>query len=114
MSLMVTAAIATAVLYWVPSACASSITNRGDKDWKVTVIEGKTTKDHVLAPSAALDGICEKGCVVRLNDNEEDEYELRGSETVSIEDGFLYYDGPPASAVPKADDADRPFEPGSE
>jgi len=114
MSWMVVAAAVTAALYWVPSACASSITNRDGKDWKVTVIEGKTTKDHVLAPSAALEGICQKGCVVRLNDNEKDEYELKGSETVSIEDGYLYYDGPPASAVPKADDADQPFEPGSE
>jgi hypothetical protein len=109
---MVVAATVTAAL-WVPSACASSITNRDDKDWKVTIIEGATTKDHVLAPSAALKGICQKGCVVRLNDNEKDDYELKGSEAVSIEDGFLYYDGPPASAVPKAEDADRPFEPGS-
>jgi len=110
---MVIAATATAALYWVPSACASSITNRDSKDWKVTVIEGETTKGHVLVPSAALEGICLKGCVVRLNDNEKDEYELKGSEEVSIEDGYLYYDGPPASAVPKADDADQPPEPGS-
>jgi len=112
MSLKVVAATVTAALLWVPSACASSITNRDGKDWKVTVIEGTTTKDHVLAPSAALKGICQKGCVVRLNDSEKDEYELKGSEAVSIEDGYLYYDGPPASAVPKADDADRPSEPG--
>jgi len=111
MSFMVVAATVTAAL-WVPVACSSSVTNRDDKDWKVTVIEGKTTKGHVLAPSAALEGICQKGCVVRLNDNEKDEYELNGSETVSIEDGYLYYDGPPASAVPKVDDADRPFGPG--
>ena len=109
---MAVAAAVTAALYWVPSACASSITNRDDKDWKVTVIEGDATKDHVLASSAALDGICLKGCVVRLNDDK-DEYELKGSETVSIEDGYLYYDGPPASAVPKVDDADRPSEPGA-
>jgi hypothetical protein len=114
MSTMVVAALVTAALIWVPGACASSITNRDGKDHKVTVIEGKAAKDHVLAPSAALERICEKGCVVRLNDNEKDEYELKGSETVSIEDGYLYYDGPPASAVPKVDDADRPFEPGSE
>jgi hypothetical protein len=114
MTTMVVAAVATAALIWVPGACASSITNRNGKDHKVTVIEGKATKDHVLAPSAALEGICQKGCVVRLNGNDKDEYELKGSETVSIEDGFLYYDGPPASAVPKVDDADRPFVPGSE
>lgn len=109
---MAVAVTVTAAL-WVSSACASSITNRDDKDWKVTIIEEATTGSHVLAPSAALKSTCQKGCVVRLDDNEKVEYVLKGSERVSIEDGYLYYDGPPASAVPKAEDADRPFEPGS-
>jgi hypothetical protein len=108
---MAVAASLSVVLLWSPVACASSITNRDDKDYKVTVIEAKATKDHVLRPSAALDGICEKGCVIRLDDKESDEYELKGSEVVSIEDGYLYYDGSPPSAVPKADDADQPSEP---
>jgi hypothetical protein len=80
----------------------------------ITVIEAGTAKGHVLRPSAALEGICKKGCVIRLNDSDKDEYELKGSDVVSIEEGFLYYDGPPASAVPKADDADQPFVPGAE
>jgi len=113
MPLKVVAAFLIAALFWFPPAYASSITNRDAKDYKVTVIEGKATKAHVLKPSAALEGICQKGCVIRLNDNENDEYELQGSDVVSIEDGYLYYDGPPASAVPKADDADRPSEPGA-
>ena len=71
-------------------------------------------KDHVLRPNAALEGICQKGCVIRLNDSDKDEYELQGSEVMSIEDGYLYDDGPPASAVPKADDAGQPFLPGSQ
>jgi hypothetical protein len=52
--------------------------------------------------------------VIRLNDSENDEYELQSSDVVSIEDGYLYYDGPPASAVPKADDAEQPFRPGAD
>ena len=111
MSPMAVAVSLSVALLSSPIACASSITNRDDKDFKVTVIEAKATNDHVLRPSAALDGICEKGCVIRLNDNVKDEYELKGSEVVSIEDGYLYYDGAPASAVPKADDADQPSEP---
>jgi hypothetical protein len=114
MSAKAVAAVAIAALLWFPAAYASSINNRDDKDHKVTVIEGETTKDHVLKPSAVLEGICQKGCVIRLNDSENDEYELQGSDIVSIEDGYLYYDGPPASAVPKADDADQPFKPGAE
>ena len=83
---------------------AVSITNRDDKEHKLTVIEdeGKTKADHVLKGGGQLDGVCKAGCIVRLNDSEEDEYELEGTETVSIEEGFLYYDGgdAPAEAAP--------------
>jgi hypothetical protein len=113
MSVKVVAALATAVLFWSPLAHASSLTNRDGKDFKVTVIEGRETKDQVLKPSAALEGICLKGCVVRLNDSDNDEYELQGSDVVSIEDGHLYYDGPPPSAVPKAAEAAEPSKPGT-
>jgi hypothetical protein len=80
------------------SASAISITNRDDKDHKVTVIEGETKTDHALKATAVIENICLKGCVVRLNDSENDEYELEGTEVVSIEDGYLYYDGPDAPA----------------
>jgi hypothetical protein len=78
-----------------PSAAAGvSVTNRDDKDYKLTIIEGEVKTDHVLKPSQVLEGVCEKGCVIRLNDSENDEYELEGSEIVSIEEGYLYYDSP--------------------
>lgn len=77
---------------------AISITNRDDKDHKVTVIEGETKTDHALKSTAVIENICLKGCIVRLNDSENDEYELEGTEVVSIEDGYLYYDGPDAPA----------------
>jgi hypothetical protein len=102
----------TVALIWTQDAYASSITNRDGKDQKVTVIEGNAAADRILRPSARLEGVCSKGCVIRLNDSHQDEYELKGSEVVSIEDGYLYFDGPPASAVPKAGDADQPSEPG--
>jgi hypothetical protein len=76
---------------------AVSLTNRDERDHKVTVIEGEAKTDHVLKPSIALEGICPKGCVVRLDDNEDDEYQLESADVVSIEDGFLYYDQPDAS-----------------
>lgn len=86
-------------------AAAISITNRDDKEYKITVLEedGAKTTDHVLKPNQILEGICMKGCVIRLNDNEEDEYELvEGTEVVSIEEGYLYYDQEetPGSAAP--------------
>lgn len=111
---LVVAVALSVALVSIPSAFASSITNRDGNDHQVRVIEGNAATDHILRPSATLEGVCDSGCVVRLNDNPKDEYQLQGSDVVSIEDGYLYYDGPPASAVPKAGDADRPSEPAPE
>ena len=108
--MVVTVSLSVALI-WSPIAYASSIKNRDGKDYKVSVVEGNATNAHVLRASASLEGVCPKGCVIRLNDSEKDEYELKGSDVVSIEDGYLYHDGPPASAVPKAGDADQPSEP---
>ena len=82
------------------AAHAVSITNRDERDHKVTIIEGEAKADHVLKPSQTLTDICLKGCTIRLNDSEDDEYRLAASDVVSIEDGTVYYDGPDASAGP--------------
>jgi hypothetical protein len=78
---------------------AASLSNRDDRDHKITIVEGEATADQVLKPQQALEGICPKGCVVRLNDNEDDEYQIEATDVVSIEEGYLYYDTPEA-AVP--------------
>ena len=84
-----------AIALSAPQALAVvSVTNRDDKDHKLTVVEGEIRTEHVLKPTQVLEGICAKGCVIRLNDSENDEYELEGTEVVSIEEGYLYYDGP--------------------
>ncbi len=93
----IAAGLFAAVLSATGAAGEVSITNRDDKDHKLTIIvEGEAQADHVLKPSQVLEGVCAKGCVIRLNDSENDEYELEGGEVVSIEDGYLYYDGPEA------------------
>lgn len=89
-------------------AAAVSLTNRDARDHKVTIVEGDKQQEHTLKPSAMLDGLCAKGCIIRLNDSENDEYELDGTEVVSIEDGYLYYDGPDAPGEPEAGDAGKP------
>ena len=96
-ALMVSVAAAA---YGAEAAVAVSLTNRDDRDHKVTILEGDVRQDHTLAPSAVLEGICTKGCVIRLNDSDSDEYELEGDEVVSIEEGYLYYDGPDAPPEP--------------
>jgi len=83
------------------AAGAVSVTNRDDKDHKVTIIEGDIRKDHVLKPAIVLEGVCQKGCIVRLNDSADDEYELEGNEVVSIEEGYLYFDGPDTPEAPQ-------------
>ena len=108
MSARTLAACTIAALLWTSTANAASVTNRDDKDFKITVIEGDVKQDHVLKPSQVLEGICQKGCVIRLNDNEGDEYELEGTETVSIEEGYLYYDGPDAPEEPEPDEGGAP------
>ena len=92
------------------ASASVSITNRDDKEHKLTIVEddGKTKTDHALKAGALLEGVCKAGCVVRLNDSEEDEYELEGTEIVSIEEGFLYYDGPDAPAEAPAAPAAPP------
>jgi hypothetical protein len=87
------AASAIAALLWTSHAAAASLTNRDDKDHKVTIMEGELRQEHLLKPTASLQGICQKGCIIRLGDSDNDDYELDGSEIVSIEGGYLYYDG---------------------
>ncbi len=106
-------ASAIVALLWASAAEAVSVANRDGKEYKLTVIEGDASQDFVLKPSEMIEGICEKGCVIRLNDSENDEYELEGQEVVSIEEGYLYYDEPeeqeetPAGAAPPPSEAPK-------
>ena len=107
------ASVAATVINVVLSGTAGavSVTNRDDKEQKIQIVEGEVKKDHTLKPAAVLDGVCLKGCVIRLNDNDNDEYELDGTEVVTIEDGYLYYDGPdapPAAGATPAPGAPAP------
>ena len=86
------------------AALALTVSNRDDHDHKVTIVEGARTQDHVLKPDAQVENVCTNGCIVRLNDSDEDEYELEGNEVVFIEEGNLYYEGSDAGAEPPAGD----------
>ena len=108
MTRTVPAALAIAALLMTSAAHAVTVTNRGDKDVKLTVIEGEAKQDQVLPPGKVLEGVCQKGCIIRLNDSENDEYELEGAETVSVEEGFLYYDSPVGEGAPQGGSAPAP------
>ena len=81
---------------------AASLTNRDANEHKLSVISGKDGQSRVLKPNEAWNDICPKGCVVRLDDNENATYELEGSDVVSIEDGFIYYDRDVGTSPPLA------------
>mgnify|MGYP001165605046 FL=1 len=102
-----------AALLMTSTAQAVTITNRDVKDARVSVIEGSEKQDHVLSSGKGLDGVCKQGCIIRLNDSESDEYELEGSEVVSIDGGFLYYDGSESGSAPPGGDT-QPVRPGTD
>lgn len=95
-------ALLIATLLPVTSGQAASLTNRDGREHKLSIVTGAASESHVLKPNQALSDICAKGCVIRLNDSEDDTYELEGSDAVVIEDGFLYYEGAPEPAAPAA------------
>lgn len=94
--LVVLAALAAIVSSSLTAVAAVSLVNRDDKDHKLTVIEdsGAKSSDHILKPNQLLEGVCAAGCVVRLNDSEEDEFQLEAGDRVFIEEGYLYYEEP--------------------
>lgn len=102
---------AAALLTSSIAADAASITNRDDQEQKLTIVEGESITEHTLKPAQVLENVCMKGCVVRLNDSDEDEYEVEGTDVVSIEEGSLYYDGPDEPQAPSSGPA-TPIPPG--
>ena len=78
----------------VSTALGASISNRDERDYTVTIIEGEAKADHALKPAQTLSDVCLKGCTIRVNGSEDDEYRLTGGDAVSIEDGTVFYDTP--------------------
>ena len=83
------------------AAHAVSITNRDERDHKVTIIEGEARADYVMKPSQSVTDICLKGCTIRMNDSDGDEYRLVAEDVVTIEDGTVYFEGPDPSVRPE-------------
>jgi hypothetical protein len=89
----------------VSVALGASISNRDERDYTVTIIEGEAKADHALKPAQTLSDVCLKGCTMRLNGSEEDTYLLTGGDAVAIEDGTVFYDQaetPQANGAPSA------------
>ena len=78
----------------VSTALGASISNRDERDYTVTIIEGEAKADHALKPSQTLSDVCLKGCTIRVNGRADDEYRLTAGDAVSIEDGTVFYNAP--------------------
>ena len=89
-----TAMAVIGIVLGVTAAHGASISNRDERDYTVTIIEGEAKADHALKPSQTLSDVCLKGCTIRVNGKEDDEYRLTGGDVVSIEDGTVFYDAP--------------------
>jgi hypothetical protein len=87
------------------AAHAVSITNRDERDHRVTIIEGESRADYMMKPSQTVTDICLKGCTIRMNDSDGDEYRLAADDVVTIEDGTVYYEGPDPSVGSKTPQA---------
>lgn len=93
---------AALALFWAQPALAVTLLNNDSQAYKITVTVGAESKVHDLAPGKRLVGFCKKGCVIRLNGSAADDYELEGTERVSIESGLVYYDGEEVAAKANA------------
>lgn len=100
------ALISGLVVTYTAAQAAVTIINRDEDEHTITIIEGDSKKDYVLKPSQKLTDICEKGCLLRIHeDDEDDPYVLKPDANVSIEDGVLYFEpdapAPPTPEPPK-------------
>jgi hypothetical protein len=85
-------------------AQALTISNIDSKPHKLTVIAGGSSNELTVEPEKQVDAACSSGCKVKLENG--DEYELKGGETVSIEDGVLFVDHSPDADVKDIPDID--------
>jgi hypothetical protein len=113
MSVRVISACAISAVSFATSAGAVSLTNRDDRDHKVSVIEGDAKQDHVVKSGGILEGICQNGCLIRLNDEQDDPYELEGPEVTWIEGGELLEELPEEASKPDVGEDGQPSRSGA-
>lgn len=61
------------------------------------VTEENAQTQITIRPGERLEGVCPKGCVIRLGNGEE--YEFDGSEVVSLEDDALFLEEVPEESA---------------
>ncbi len=93
--------LSLAVLLAASSAHALTITNQDSDAHKVKIIKGNDNKELTIASQAKADADCKGGCIVELEDSG-DKYDMKGPESISIQDGVIYVDADPTIGNPPA------------
>lgn len=84
------------VVAGVSPAEALKLTNRDSSEHRFTIQENSGAREQALKPSETLNGACNNGCTIKMQDGEE--YEFDGNEIVSIEEGLMFLDEPAQGA----------------
>lgn len=93
MSVKILALSSVAGLFFIGSAQALTLTNNDPQTHNITIIENGKNRDLTVQSKEKLEGLCQSSCVLRLNNSEDEEYEIESGEVVSIEGGILMSDG---------------------
>jgi hypothetical protein len=110
MKLVSIAGLGALGLLYAGPAQALTIVNVDPDPHTITVTVGSDSKELTIAPEKEVDAPCGDGCKVKLDNGEE--YELKGGEAVSIEDGVIFVDSSPDANIEDAPDID-PDAPGA-
>jgi hypothetical protein len=73
---------------------ALTISNVDPDPHTITVTVGSDSQELTIEPQTEVDAPCDKGCKVELESGEQ--YEMKGDESVSIEDGVIFVDAAPS------------------
>jgi hypothetical protein len=79
---------------------ALTITNNDPVKQTITIVEGDKASNLSLAPGESGEQLCQSGCVIRMKNG--DEYDFEGVEVVVIEGEVLYLE-----EVPQGDAASQ-------
>ena len=74
------------------TAHGASLTNRDNRQHELEIRAGGPPESRLLKPGEAIRNFCPKGCSIGWSGG--NEYLIEGTDEVSIEDGFMYYDSP--------------------
>jgi len=81
------------MLFALPAE-ALTISNVDPDPHTITVTVDSDSKELTIEPQTEVEPPCDKGCKVELENGEQ--YEMKGDESVSIEDGVIFVDAAPS------------------